>query len=172
MTTIIKAPATLPIASSPDSYIIRIAGAAVNAEISGFTISGPGPGACGTIGYGIMIRDGAYGNIHDNKIIDVKDTGLSGCQNGNAIMVGRQFWSTTGTADVTNMITGYQKTGIFVDNAGSNANIVGNTISGDGQITSHVPKMVSGLRGATATITDNIVSGHSYTPYTATWPVC
>ncbi|MBP6786061.1 MAG: right-handed parallel beta-helix repeat-containing protein [Candidatus Promineofilum sp.] len=169
MTTIIKAPATLPIASSPDSYIIRIAGAAVNAEISGFTISGPGPGACGTIGYGIMIRDGAHGNIHDNKILDVRDTGSSGCQNGNAIMVGRLSWGTTGTADITNnVITGYQKTGILVDNAGSNANIVGNTIAGDGPITYIAENGIQISRGATATITDNTVSGHSYTPYTAT----
>jgi parallel beta-helix repeat protein len=176
-TTIIKAPSNLPAANydhdsnpatdpvpNPSSYIMKIAGAGVSVDMSGFTVSGPGPSACGSIGLGILVRDGAHANIHDNKIIDVRDTGLSGCQNGNAIMVGRQYWGTTGTADITNnVINGYQKTGIIVDNVGSQADIQGNTITGDGPIAYIAENGIQIGRGASANITNNIVSGHSYT---------
>lgn len=169
-TTFIKAPASMPIASNPDSTIIKVAGAGVSAEISDFTITGPGPGNCGTILAGIVVRDGAYANIHDNKIIDVRDTNpASGCQNGIAIFVGRQAWASSGTADITdNEIIGYQKSGIVVDNTGSHANITGNTIAGDGPITYIAENGIQISRGATANITSNSISGHSYTPYTAT----
>lgn len=166
-TTIIQAPAGMPPASNPDSVIVKIAGAGVSVEMSGFTVSGPGPNSCGTIASGIYVRDGAYANIHDNKILDVRDTGLSGCQNGNGIVVGRLAHSTTGTATITNnVITGYQKTGILVDNTGSNANITGNTITGDGPIDYIAENGMQISRGATATVSGNTVSGHSYTPNT------
>ena len=167
--TIVKAPATIPVASDPNSGIVKITGAGVGVEMSGFTVSGPGPTGCGSIGYGIAVRDAAYANIHDNKIVDVRDTGNSGCQNGNAIVVGRMAWSTTGTADITNnLISTYQKTGILVDNTGSSANITGNTISGDGPIAYIAENGIQISRGATAEIDGNTISGHSYTPATAT----
>jgi parallel beta-helix repeat protein len=164
-TTIIQAPPTLPNTSTTNSFIVRIAGSGVTVEVRDFTITGPGPSGCGSINYGILVRDAAHANIHDNKIIDVRDTGLSGCQNGNGIQVGRQFWGTTGTADITNnVISGYQKTGIVVDNVGSQADIQGNTISGDGPIAYIAENGIQISRGATATVTSNTVSGHSYTP--------
>lgn len=167
VTTIIQAPPTMPVASDPNSVIVKIFGSGVSVEMSGFTVSGPGPSGCGAIASGIYVRDGAYANIHDNKILDVRDTGLSGCQNGNAIVVGRWAQSTSGAATITNnVITGYQKTGILVDNTGSNANITGNTITGDGPIAYIAENGIQISRGATATVTGNTVSGHSYSPYT------
>lgn len=167
-TTIIQVPPTFPIASDPNSFIVRIAGAGVSVEISGFTITGPGPGGCGTIFTGILVRDGAHANIHDNKILDVRDNVASGCQNGIAIFVGRLAWATTGTADITNnVISGYQKGGIVVDNVGSQADIVGNQVLGDGPVAYIAENGIQISRGATATVTDNTVTGHSYTPYTA-----
>ncbi|MBX7252164.1 MAG: right-handed parallel beta-helix repeat-containing protein [Candidatus Promineofilum sp.] len=168
-TTFIKAPATLPNTGTQDSIIVKITGAGVQVEMSEFTVTGPGPSGCGSIGYGIFVRDGAYANIHDNKVVDVKDTGLSGCQNGNAIGVGRQLWNTSGTADITdNEISTYQKTGIIVDNTGSSATIEGNTVSGDGPIAYIAENGIQVSRGATAEINDNTITGHSYAPFTAT----
>ncbi|HOU41576.1 MAG TPA: right-handed parallel beta-helix repeat-containing protein, partial [Promineifilum sp.] len=168
-TTFIKAPATLPNTSTQDSIIVKITGAGVQVEMSEFTVTGPGPSGCGSIGYGIFVRDGAYANIHDNKVVDIKDTGLSGCQNGNAIGVGRQLWSTSGTADITdNEISTYQKTGVIVDNTGSSANITGNTITGDGPISYIAENGIQVSRGATAEINGNTITGHSYAPFTAT----
>jgi hypothetical protein len=154
-TTFIKAPSTIPASSSADSVIIKVAGAGVSADISNFTITGPGPSGCGSILAGIVVRDGAYANIHDNKIVDIRDTGDSGCQNGIAIFVGRTSWATTGTADITNNeISSYQKAGIVVDNTGSSANIEGNTVSGEGPKTTIAENGIQISRGATAEITN------------------
>lgn len=161
--TIIKAPSSIPAAADPNSIIVKISGAGVNAEISGFTVSGPGPGGCGTIGYGVFVQGNAYANIHDNEVIDIKDTGLSGCQNGIGIRVGSQFLNSFGTANITNNIVAtYQKGGIVVDGLTSHAVITGNTVSGDGPIAYIAENGIQISRGATASISGNTVSGHSY----------
>jgi cytoskeletal protein CcmA (bactofilin family) len=166
-TTTIKAPATIPIASNPASTVVDVNGAGVSAEITGFTVSGPGPSGCGSIGAGIFVRGGAYADIHDNKILDIRDEPISGCQNGVGIIVGRASFSTTGTADITdNIISGYQKGGIVVSNTGSSANITGNTVTGAGAVTFIAQNGIQVSSGATAEINGNEVSGHSYTPFT------
>ena len=164
-TTTILAPANLPASSSVDSAVIGVIGSGVNAEITGFSVSGPGPTACGSIKAGIFVRGGAYANIHDNNIVDIRDnaTPLSGCQNGIGILVGRQADATTGTATIANnTIVDYQKGGIVVDNAGSNAIITHNILTGAGTIDITAQNGIQISRGATATLTDNTITGNSY----------
>lgn len=161
--TIIMAPSTIPVASNPESYIVKIAGSGVDAEISELTIKGPGPGGCGIIAYGILVRDGANADIHDNKILDIRDNPFSGCQNGIGIQVGRQALSTSGTATITNnIISGYQKNGITVDGTGSSATISGNTITGIGTTTIIAQNGVQISRSATGTLSGNTISGNSF----------
>lgn len=171
----ILAPATMPPASDPLSNIITISGSSVSAEISGFVIKGPGPSNCGSLGRGIFVRDGAYANIHDNQIIDIRDNPFSGCQNGNAIQIGRLYWNTTGSATINNnVITGYQKTGIVVDNTGSSATINGNIITGTGTTSVIAQNGIQISRGATATLHGNTVTGNSYHDEnnTSNWGSC
>lgn len=166
-TTFIKAPSTMPIASNPDSTIVKIAGAGVSVEIHEFTITGPGPSGCGSLLAGIFVRDGAYANIHDNKIMDIRDTGDSGCQNGHGVLVGRTTLSSVGTADIKdNVIDNYQKTGIIVSYTGSSATIDNNEVLGDGPKTIIAENGIQVSGGATADIKNNTISGHSYTPFT------
>jgi hypothetical protein len=169
LVTTILAPTTIPPASNPDSTIVKITGAGESVEMSGFTVSGPGPTGCGSIGTGIFVRDGAYANIHDNRVLDVRDNPFSGCQNGNAILVGRLALGTSGTADiVNNLIQGYQKNGITVSNAGSWANITGNTIQGKGPTAVIAQNGIQISGGATGQVDDNEILDHSYTPSNVT----
>ena len=161
--SIIAAPATLPASSNQTSYIVRFDGAGVTSEFTGFTVTGPGPAACGSIATGILVSGGADANIHDNTIADVRDSVFSGCQNGIAILVGRNAWTTTGTATIeNNIVTGYQKGGIVVDNTGSSATITGNTVTGAGTTDVTAQNGIQVSRGATATLTGNAVSGNSF----------
>lgn len=165
---VIKAPSVLVNDADGTKSIIVVTGATTSASISGFTIQGPGPTACGSLHFGIYVRAGAYANIFDNTIEAVGDTGNSGCQNGVAIQVGRQSAGQTGTADISNnVIEDYQKNGITVDNAGSSANITDNTITGDGPVTYIAQNGIQISRGATGTIEGNTVTGNDYTP--GTW---
>ena len=105
-TTIIKAPATIPAAlwRDPNSSVVKICGFRRGCGPERLHRQRAGPSGCGSIGYGIVVRDGAHANIHDNKILDIRDEPFSGCQNGVGIVVGRSAWSTTGTAEITDNI--------------------------------------------------------------------
>ncbi|MDZ7268990.1 MAG: right-handed parallel beta-helix repeat-containing protein [candidate division KSB1 bacterium] len=165
-TTIVKAPATIPAASNPASTVIDVNGAGVSAEITGFTVSGPGPTGCGSIGAGIFVRGNAHADIHHNKVLDIRDNPISGCQNGIGILVGRASFATSGTATIrNNEIAGYQKGGIVVSNVGSNATIEDNTVTGAGAVNFIAQNGIQVSAGATATLTRNTVSGHSYPPF-------
>ena len=161
--SIIQAPGTIPSSSNPASTIVMISGSSVSAEFTGFTVTGPGPTGCGSILGGIFVRNGATANIHDNRIQDIRDLTFSGCQNGQGIWVGRQAWSTIGTATINNnIIVGYQKGGIVVDNTGSSAIITNNTITGVGTTTIIAQNGIQISRGATAILSGNTITGNSY----------
>lgn len=167
---IIQAPSTMPAAADLLSNIILVSGSGVSAEISGFTIQGPGSTGCGSMGRGIFVRDGAFANIHDNQILDIRDNVFSGCQNGIAIQVGRNAIATSGTATIANnIITGYQKGAIVIDNAGSDATITGNVITGAGTTTVTAQNGIQISRGAIATISGNTISGNSFHIDGNTW---
>ena len=81
--------------------------------MTGFTVSGPGPSTCGSIRYGIFVKDDANANIHHNTIADIRDEPVSGCQTGVGILVGRNSVGTSGTATIKhNTIVDYQKGGV------------------------------------------------------------
>ncbi|MBK7455579.1 MAG: right-handed parallel beta-helix repeat-containing protein [Anaerolineales bacterium] len=163
--SVIQAPASLPAATSLDSAVVSILGGSVNAEITGFTIAGPGPSACGSIKAGVFVRGSADANIHHNRIQDIRDNAapVSGCQNGIGIVVGRNADATVGTATIANNeIVTYQKGGIVVDGTGSNANITGNTVTGIGTTAITAQNGIQISRGATATLLGNNVTGNSF----------
>ncbi|MCZ2115101.1 MAG: right-handed parallel beta-helix repeat-containing protein, partial [Anaerolineae bacterium] len=162
--SIIQAPATMPKSNNADSTIVKVTGATVNAEITGFTITGPGPSGCGSILSGIFVRDGATAEIHHNMVADIRDTGQSGCQNGRAIMVGNLGFTTSGTADIhDNTIVGYQKTGILVAYTGSYATVTDNIVQGAGKVGYIAMNGIDVGNGASADVTGNTVSGNWYT---------
>lgn len=161
--TTILAPATMP-KSDVDSTIVLIT---ADAEFSGFTVSGPGPSACGSIRAGIIVNNNANAKIHDNAVKDIRDSVLSGCQNGVGIYVGR---TTPGTATLTNNeFVGYQKGGIVVYEAGSYANLIDNVVTGSGTIDVIAQNGITVGYGASATLSGNEVSGHSYHKDGSVW---
>lgn len=163
--TFIQAPATIPPSSSLDSTIVKIAGSGINVEVTGFTITGPGPGGCGSIRSGVFVGDNANAFIHNNVIRDIRDNPISGCQNGIGILVGSS--TTSGTATIqNNTVIGYQKNGITVSGTGSDALIENNIVTGAGAVNFIAQNGVQVSFGATATVKGNTISGHSYTPFT------
>ncbi len=164
--TIIKAPADLP----SEGVIVNVNGSGVRADISGFTIEGPGSSGCGSLMAGVFVSNGAYADIHNATIKDIRDNPLSGCQNGRAVLVGWGHGSidgmvnTTGTATVDNVtISDYQKSGIEVDGAGSSATITDNSITGVGATSTIAQNGIEVLYGAAASVSGNTVTGNIYT---------
>jgi parallel beta-helix repeat protein len=147
--------------------IVRVTGAE-DVEVEKFTIRGPGGSGCDSIRYGVRVDGGGEADIRFNHITSIRDQGQSGCQNGNAIQVGRQADSTTGRAIVRfNIIDDFQKTGVIVDGAGSSAIIALNAIKGAGPVNYIAQNGVQVSRDADALVQANTISDLSYTPQTA-----
>jgi parallel beta-helix repeat protein len=161
--------------------IVAVVAPATNVTIDNFTITGPGAGGCGSLQYGILVRDAATATIQNNHITAIRDNPMSGCQNGNAIQVGREALATIGHATIRrNTIDDYQKTGIVVDGRltgpVSTAAITENTIKGDvngacfpnyrcGSLAAQNGIQVS--RKAMATVTGNTITENRYNPAVA-----
>jgi parallel beta-helix repeat protein len=159
---VIKAPAVM----LDPKAIVRVSGAQ-DVTILAFTITGPGGTPCDALRYGVRVDNSGSANVLGNHITQIRDNPFSGCQNGVAVLVGRQFEATTGSARIIgNVIDNYQKNGPTVDNAGSHAEIVSNRILGIGPTAVIAQNGVQVSRGATAEIRHNFVSGHIYTPQT------
>jgi len=159
---IIQAP---PAMTSPKA-ILRVSGAQ-NVTIRQFTIQGPGDGPCDSIEYGVRVDSGGSATIEKNHITHIRDAPFGGCQNGNAVQVGRAAESTTGSATVKdNTIDDYQKTGVVVSNNGSSATVQNNTIQGVGPTALIAQNGVQVSGGATGSVKNNDISGNVYTPQT------
>jgi len=87
MEAVIKAPAVM---LGPTKSIMRVNGA-TGVTILAFTITGPGGGPCDALEYGVRVDGGGSADILGNHITQIRDEPFSGCQNGVAIRVGRQF---------------------------------------------------------------------------------
>jgi hypothetical protein len=149
--------------------IVRVNGAR-NVTIRHFTITGPGSGGCDSIRYGVRVDNDGSALITDNHITEIRDLlsmgNLSGCQNGFGVNVGRQNIDgpTSGTATVVhNLIDKYQKGGVFVDNAGSSAEVAYNEVVGTPSSTIAQNGIAVG-RQAHGNVHHNKVSQNVYTP--------
>ncbi len=159
---IIQAPAAM---ASPKA-IVRVTGA-TDVSIKQFTIQGPGGGGCDSLEYGVRVDGGGSAKIEKNHITHIRDEPFSGCQNGNAVQIGRAAESTTGSASVKeNVIDDYQKTGVVVSYAGSSGTVEHNTIAGVGPTAAIAQNGIQVSGGADASVKENDVSGNAYTPQT------
>jgi hypothetical protein len=168
--SVISAPAAL----SGDQDIVTIAGGpAVTVTMSGFVVSGPGPGGCGSIQAGIRVREFTHLDLSFTRIEDVRDVdpssgSFSGCQNGEGIRVGQRGGAGgPGDATIDNVIVeDYQKNGITVDGVGSTARITNTTVTGAGPTTVIAQNGVQVSRGARATVANSIIRLNDYIPNT------
>jgi parallel beta-helix repeat protein len=166
LAAIIKAP---PVMSDPKA-IVEINGA-TDVTVRDFTITGPGGGPCDSLRYGVLVggpaNDPTSAEIRHNHITRITDSPPGGCQNGNAVQVGRQFTSLVGTADVVdNTIDAYQKTGAAVDGPGSSANVRNNTIVGLGAVSFIAQNGVQVSRSAVGNVDHNTITDNLYSPQT------
>jgi parallel beta-helix repeat protein len=161
---VIKAPPDNPL--DPIKAIVRVTGAQ-NVTILAFTITGPGSGPCNSLRYGVRVDEGGSADILGNHITQIRDEPFSGCQNGVAVLVGRQAEMTTGSARIMgNVIDNYQKNGPTVDNTDSHADIVNNRILGVGPTAVIAQNGIQVSRGATANVRHNFVAENIYAPGT------
>jgi parallel beta-helix repeat protein len=158
---IIQAP---PVMASPKA-IVQLQ--AQNTKLQKFTIQGPGGGPCDSIEYGVRVDGGGSATIEQNHITHIHDTPFSGCQNGNAVQIGRAAEGQIGSGIVkNNQIDDYQKTGVVVSNTGSDATVENNDITGVGPTAVIAQNGIQVSSGANARVKNNNVSNNQYSPQT------
>ena len=167
-------PLCVTYASSPGcspaiTDIVDISGPKVSVGMTDVVVSGPGPGGCWSIEFGIFVYGGASLTLKDSQITKIEDTPFSGCQNGVALQAG---WSTAlgapveevGSATLVNVnINNYQKNGITVDGAGSMLTMSGSTVTGAGPQATNGQNGVQISEGANANIRGSTISGDIWT---------
>jgi nitrous oxidase accessory protein NosD len=143
-----------------------------NVTLRDFVVAGPLPDTlfCSIeLRSGVRVKGGGSANILGNRITEIRSTNpaLRGCQNGFAIALGRNFQGQVGSATIVgNRIDRYQKGGIYVDNAGSQAAIVGNQVLGEAALNTIAQNGIQISRGATALVKGNLILDHAYiTPF-------
>jgi parallel beta-helix repeat protein len=167
LAAVIKAPPAMV----EDKAIVEIE-AADDVTVRDFTITGPGGGNCDSLRYGVLVggpsSDPAEdAEIRHNHITEIRDNPFGGCQNGNAVQVGRQSAGVVGSADVVgNTIDRYQKTGVGNDGPGSSAVIRQNTIEGVGPTATIAQNGVQVSRDAVAEVRQNEISDNLFSPQT------
>ncbi len=172
-TTNIVPPATLADnAPSPAGFhvisLLTVENSATG-NVSGFTIKGPfaGTHACADDATGVYVHASATINLTASSIKDVyllPFPALFGCQAGIGIRIGQYIngdsaiTSTPGKATIDGVtVSGYQKGGIVVAEAGSDATIKNSTVTGVGNTAAIAQNGIQVSYGAKADIRNNIV---------------
>jgi parallel beta-helix repeat protein len=151
-TAVVKAPATL----TGTDGLIQIDGAD-DVTVRGFKITGPG-----SLFAGVWVYHNGSAVIENNTITSIRQDPISGVQGGIGVVLGRG--GTPGDAVIQgNRITDYQKEGITVAYQGSDAVILGNTITGAGPTGVNAQNGIDVNTGADAYIAGNTVSGNVFT---------
>jgi parallel beta helix pectate lyase-like protein len=160
---VIKAPATM----ADPGDIVRVNGAS-GVSIRDFVVAGPLPNAlfCSTLARtGIRVDGGGSATISDNQITQIwsADPNLRSCNNGMAIVVGRNPENTTGSATISgNAVSHFQAKGVNVDGAGSSATITSNQVAGEGTNAGIAQVGIQVSRGAVGTVSGNLVANHAF----------
>ncbi len=153
---VIEAPATL----TGSQAIVSVEGAD-KVTVRGFTITGPAQQADGLL-YGVVVFDGGSVALENNLITRIRNNPLSGTQLGIGVLVYGDGRRTTATLE-GNTISDYQKGGVLVYGPDADARIHENTIRGAGPTGLIAQNGVEVSTGASATLTDNSISGNVYT---------
>jgi parallel beta-helix repeat protein len=105
----------------------------------------------------------ANATIADNKVLSIRDSSYSGCQNGVAIRYGSQAfgYAATGTAS-NNIVADFQKGGIVVDGLNTNVTVTGNTVTGQNTPGINGQNGIEVARNAKGTVSNNTVSNAAY----------
>lgn len=150
----------------PPNAIVRIANGANDVTLRGFVVRGPFvvPGCVepALAHTGVFVDNAFDARIRENRVTEIRNSlpSLFGCQDGISVLVGRSSQSSVGSADVSqNVIDEYQKGGVVVDNAGSDADVDHNEIAAADEVQNVIaPNGVQISRGATARVDHNEVS--------------
>ncbi len=142
----------LPLSGCQIGVYFDQAGSVTNADIAGATH------------YGVFADKGAKVDVTGSQIHQIGDSPFSGNQNGRAV-----FYANGATGTVSgNNIYDYQKNGVVLTGDKTAVQVLNNTVTGRGHLSTIAQNGVVILAKATALIKGNSISGNWYTGTTWT----
>jgi hypothetical protein len=141
--------------------VVTVCGSKV--KITGLTVQGKWPeGTCNDNLYGIFVGGGANLTLSGSQVTHAGADPINGCQGGVGVQVGGRSPSTqVATATLTNdAVSGYQKNGIDVSNAGSTAHISKATVTGAGPTKAIAQNGIEIISGAEGKIAGSTITGN------------
>jgi Right handed beta helix region len=129
-------------------------GVYVGPGVTGVTVSSK---INGDVLAGVYVHGGSA-DVTSSVISNIGNTPLDGVQYGWGVL-----YDDGATGNISwNKISAYQKAGVKVLGASTSVNIAGNTVTGEGPISYIAQNGIEVVSGATASITNNAVTGNSY----------
>jgi uncharacterized delta-60 repeat protein len=166
---VVQAPSSLPVSfttSAPNHPVVYVE-PGTTANIEQLTVDGNGEGGVDGGGSNYRIEGIAFydagGTVDHVTVEHVRETPLSGDQQGVAIYADDDNSSTQSLTVTNNDVFDYQKNGMTLAGAGLTVNVADNTVTGAGPTTLIAQNGIEVGFGAGGVVTDNIVSGDSYT---------
>ena len=166
---IIQAPPTLNDSAIPGvnaKSVVEVRSGSY-ATVSNVIVTGPVTFGSNRV-YGMLVGENSTLMMTNSKITNIREAGgFNGGQSGIGILVGDAVFNTIGAINFNNVtVDDYNKNGIVVGKAGSDAKIANSTITGFGATTLNAQNGIVIRDGATATLTGNTVSGNNFTSNT------
>jgi Right handed beta helix region len=156
-------------ASQPDQDAVSICGA-FKATLKNLTIDAIWPGepvgekvSCAYNLNGVLVAGGAELELTGSTVDGAAPQKINGCQYGVGVQVGMSYTAPKSPAKAKlskDTIDGYQKNGITIEGAGSEATIKTVTVKGTGQTPAIAQNGIGVQLGAKATITAATISGN------------
>jgi hypothetical protein len=147
--------------SAEDQDVISICTAG-KVSLNGFIVDAIWPGepvgpsiSCGYNLYGILVGGGADLGLTETRVLGAAPKAINGCQYGVGVQIGMSYAAPAqvGKAKLSqDIIEGYQKNGITVDGAGSEASISEVDVTGAGKTTEIAQNGIGVQLGAKAAI--------------------
>jgi hypothetical protein len=152
-----------PMSFQPNQDELSICGAIV-VHLTGLVVDAAWPAAtCYSSEYGVFAGGGAKVVATKFAVVAAGAKPINGCQGGIGMQIGTSRTSPAETANLvmtSSAVTGYQKNGIYVDGAGSKANIGGSNITGAGPQNQTAQNGIVVIHGGYAVVHNNTISGN------------
>lgn len=167
--TTVLAPTTMTkffaTAGPNNNYPILYVHDTAGVTIEDVTVDGDGRGNTNFRFIGIGYRN-AGGTVDDAQIIDIRDNPISGGQHGVAVYAFADNGTNRSLNVTDSSLSGFQKNGTVFTGANLTVNFSGNTVIGAGAINFTAQNGVQLSGGAAGTISNNVISGFAFTPFT------
>lgn len=151
------------------SAIVSVLGK-VNVQVNGLTIDGPlsGCGSDASQDFGVLALGGPHVQLNNDSVLHITEN--SDCVLAFAVDAGAEYWPGSAKVLTANLqvqntsISNYQDVGVIVDGSGSQGEVMGTTIQGDGTNAADAQVGIVVVNGANGQVHNSVINDNESSP--------